>query len=163
MSTNNTQQQFADTASGYCQLIENIDPMDCRTCLATMAGILPQLGTAAEQLPTTSHDSVHTGAMEINARFDLFSRIRSALGKLDSYRLEYDHSDSEHDLSGSLADDFTDIYFDLRYGLDLLASHPEEPELAGASWKTSYELHWQEHLRGATRQLDTLLNSLSPA
>ena len=161
MSTNNTQQAFAEAAGGYCRLIENIDPMDCRTCLATMAGILPQLGAAAEQLPATAPDSVHTGAMEINARFELFSRIRSALGKLDAYRLEYDHSDDEQDLSGSLADDFTDIYFDLRYGLDLLAAHPDDPELASASWKTSYELHWQEHLQGATRQLDTLLKSLS--
>lgn len=161
MSTTNNQQAFADAASSYCQLIENIDPMDCRTCLATMAGILPKLGTAAEQLPATAPDSVHTGAMEINARFELFSRIRSALGKLDAYRLEYDHPDEEQDLSGSLADDFTDIYFDLRYGLDLLAAHPDKPELASSSWKTSYELHWREHLLGATRQLDILLKSLT--
>jgi hypothetical protein len=161
MSSNDTQQRFADAASSYCQLIENIDPMDCRTCLATMAGILPRLGSGAEQLPASEHDAVHTGAMEIDARFELFSRIRSALGKLDSYRLEYDHSDNEHDLSGSLADDFTDIYFDLRYGLDLLATQPDDPDLASASWKTSYDLHWREHLNGATQQLDTLLKSLS--
>ena len=160
MSTINTHQVFADAAGSYCQLIENINPLDCRTCLATMADILPRLGSAAEQLPTIAPDSVHTGAMEINARFELFSRIRSALGKLDAYRLEYDRSNDDQDLSGSLADDFTDIYFDLRYGLDLLTTHPNQPLLASASWKTSYELHWQEHLQGATRQLDTLLKSL---
>jgi hypothetical protein len=153
--------QFTSAAKGYCRLIENIDPMDCRTCLATMAGLLPQLGEAAEKLPMVPAEAVHTGSPEFDARFSLFSRIRSALGKLDAYRLEYDHPDEEQDLSGSLADDFTDIYFDLRYGLALLETHPDEPAKATDSWKTSYELHWKEHLDGATRQLDQLLKSLA--
>ena len=153
--------QFESAANGYCRLIENIDPMDCRACLETMATLLPQLEQAAHRLPVVPAEAVHTGSPEFEARFKLFSRIRSALGKLDSYRLEYDHPDEEQDLSGSLADDFTDIYFDLRYGLALLETHPGEPKIAAASWKTSYNLHWREHLDGAIRQLDKLLKSLS--
>jgi len=153
-------QGFANAAGNYCKLIENIDPMDCRTCLATMAALLPKLNEAATGLPAVAGQTVHTGGPEFNARFELFSRIRSALGKLDSYRLEFDRADEEQDLSGSLADDFTDIYFDLRYGMDLLESQPDQPEIASASWRTSYDVHWREHLKGATVQLDTLLSSL---
>ena len=162
MDANNpTLPRFTEAATSYCQLIENIDPMDCRRCLATMAALLPQLNEAARQLPTVATTAVHTGGPEFNARFELFSRIRSALGKLDSYRLEYDQPDEEQDLSGSLADDFTDIYFDLRYGLDLLDAQPNGAEMASASWRTSYDVHWHDHLRGAAEQLKKLLASLS--
>jgi len=162
MDANNTSlQRFTEAAASYCRLIEHIDPMDCRTCLATMAALLPQLDQAAQRLPPVETTAVHTGGPEYNARFELFSRIRSALGKLDSYRLEYDRPDEEQDLSGSLADDFTDIYFDLRYGLDLLEAQPDGTAMAAASWRTSYDVHWREHLNGAAVQLDTLLNSLA--
>jgi len=137
-----------------------MDVTDCRACLAMMARLMPQLAEAAEQLPAVPSESVHTGSPEFEARFAMFSRIKSALGKLDSYRLEYDGPDEEQDLSGSLADDFTDIYFDLRYGLDLLDADPEAPEVAAASWKTSYDLHWNDHLDGARRQLADLLSKL---
>lgn len=152
--------RIAETARKYCTLIETMDVTDCRACLETMARLMPQLAEAAERLPAVPSESVHTGSPEFEARFAMFSRIKSALGKLDSYRLEYDGPDDEQDLSGSLADDFTDIYFDLRYGLDLLDADPENPEVAAASWKTSYELHWSEHLVGARRQLAELLSKL---
>jgi len=152
--------RITETAREYCTLIENMDVTDCRACLGMMARLMPRLAEAAEQLPTVPTESVHTGSPEFEPRFAMFSRIKSALGKLDSYHLEYDGSDEEDDLSGSLADDFTDIYFDLRYGLDLLETDPGQPEVAAASWKTSYDLHWSEHLDGARRQLAELLSKL---
>lgn len=152
--------QMASAAREYCDLIENMDVTDCRACLATMSRLLPRVGHAAEQLDPEPSATVHTVSPDYDARFGLFSRIKSALGSLDSYRLEYDHPDNQQDLSGSLADDFTDIYFDLRYGLGLLESEPMRPQLATASWHTSFRLHWQEHLTAARGQLDDLLKRL---
>ena len=153
--------RMAATAREYCDLIENMDTTDCRACLTTMARLLPRIGAAAEQLDAVPAEAVHTGTPNYDARFGLFSRIKSALGSLDTYHLEYDQPDDQLDLSGSLADDFTDIYFDLHYGLALLQEDPMQPELATASWRTSYELHWSEHLTGARHQLDALLKRLS--
>jgi hypothetical protein len=57
-------------------------------------------------------------------------------------------------MSGSLADDLTDIYFDLKPGLELLpAAHPE-PVLR--FWLESFELHWGQHLVDAERHLYAL-------
>ena len=152
--------QMIATAREYCELIENMDTTDCAACMSAMSRLLPRLERSAEALPESSEltvEPVHTSTPDYEARFDLFSRIHTALGKIDSYHLEFDHPERADDNSGSLADDFTDIYFDLRYGLDLLDTHPEDPSLAVASWKTSYDLHWREHLRGARPQLTNIL------
>jgi hypothetical protein len=53
-------------------------------------------------------------------------------------------------MTGSLADDLTDIYCELKAGLSLLE---EEPSLARDNWRTGYRLHWGQHLVDASRHL----------
>jgi hypothetical protein len=141
-------------AREYCELIEHLDMQDCDTCLCRMARLLPRLHAAVTALPRTNGDAVYAGVQTLDSRFDLFSRIRAALGERDAYLLEFDRS--QEDRSGSLADDFTDIYFDLRFGLDLVESEPAQASAALASWRRSFDLHWGQHLVDAERQLYAL-------
>jgi len=76
------------------------------------------------------------------------------LGDRDSYWLEFDASPEEMHMSGSLADDLTDIYFDLQHGLQLLDE--AWPQQAAQAWQSSYRMHWGQHLVDAERHLYAL-------
>jgi len=53
-------------------------------------------------------------------------------------------------MSGSLADDLTDIYCELKHGLKLMRV---EPGKALDDWRSGYHLHWGQHLLDAERHL----------
>ncbi len=139
-------------AEEYCDLIEHLDPKDCAVCLGRMARLLPQLHAAIVHIPLPSPAAVELATPDFETRFELFSRLRQAIGEQDSYWLEYDQGNLEP--SGSLADDFTDIYFDLKRGLELAQRGGLERALA--DWKASFQLHWGQHLVDAERQLYAL-------
>jgi hypothetical protein len=95
---------------------------------------------------------------DLDARFDLFTRLRTRLGERDVYWLEFDHpedarADDDH-RTGSLADDLTDIYFELKRGLRLLdAAGPDE---VAHLWGVGFKRHWGQHLVDAERHLYAL-------
>ena len=86
------------------------------------------------------------------------TRLRDLLGERDSYWMEYDAGD-EQCRSGSLADDLTDIYCELKYGLTLLDLQPDDPRSAFEGWRTGYRVHWGQHLLDAERHLYALQTS----
>ena len=107
----------------------------------------------------TSLNAFNAGETEVpgadlDDRFALYSRLRKRLGERDSYWLEFDAAPEEMHMSGSLADDLTDIYFDLQHGLELLDG--AWPQRAAQVWQTSYRLHWGQHLVDAERHLYAL-------
>jgi hypothetical protein len=92
--------------------------------------------------------------VDLDERFELYSQLRRLLGERDRYWLEFDAAPEEMHMSGSLADDLTDIYFDLRHGLELF----DEiwPQRAAQVWQRSYRVHWGQHLVDAERHLYAL-------
>ena len=70
--------------------------------------------------------------------------------------LEFDAAGEDHCQSGSLADDLTDIYCELKYGLTLLDAQPDDPTEAFDGWRTGYRVHWGQHLVDAERHLYAL-------
>jgi hypothetical protein len=90
---------------------------------------------------------------DLDARFELFSHLRDLLGERDGYWLEFDRvGDSAH-MTGSLADDLTDIYCELKHGLRLVDSQPQR---ALKGWRDGFEDHWGRHLFDAQRHLSAL-------
>ena len=145
--------EMAGAAEAYCGLIDNHEYMQ-EYWLEDLMRVLPRLHSAVTSL--NGHDSGGTPApdIDLDVRFDLYSRLRQQLGKRDSYWLEFDAPPDQFHMSGSLADDLTDIYFDLQHGLDLL----EEawPQRAEQVWQATYRMHWGQHLVDAERHLYAL-------
>jgi hypothetical protein len=56
-------------------------------------------------------------------------------------------------MTGSLADDLTDIYCELKHGLRAFDSNTG-PALE--TWVLGYEWHWAQHLADASRHLANL-------
>jgi len=149
-------EQMVEVAQQYCELIEHA--ADCcppsERWLGSVASLLPRINAAVTALDADLASEC-TLSPDLESRFELFSRLYSLLGELDSYWLEFDMLDDDVCKSGSLADDLTDIYCELKSGLDLVRSgnHDVAELKAVASWRESYRAHWGRHLMDAQRHL----------
>lgn len=148
--SNEAMHQMAELAENFCRLVERFEERQLEPWLQEMATMLPQLHAAVGSLAKVESLSVYESNTDYDERFELFTRLYNALGERDGYNYEFDGLDG-HRLSGSLADDITDIYFDLKRGLGLLNDSPQQ---AARDWQQSYEFHWRHHLVDAERQLN---------
>jgi hypothetical protein len=115
-----------------------------------VAELLPKLHAVMTSLGAQFSGKDTTLSPDLDARFELFSHLRELLGERDPYWLEFDHIDEDQGMTGSLADDLTDIYCELKHGLRSCAVQPER---AVQGWLKGYECHWGKHLLDAQRHL----------
>jgi len=147
--------RMRNIAEEYCRLIEGLErrPPDWLERLNTL---LPRLHAAVATLAANRGEDRHYLQPNLDARFELYTRLRDLLGDRDSYWMEFDAAGEDHCKSGSLADDLTDIYCELKYGLTLLDAQPDDPNEAFDGWRTGYRVHWGQHLVDAERHLYAL-------
>ena len=152
-----TTQQMAALANSFCSLVERFEEDQLEGWLVEMTKLLPRLHEAVDALGKLDTVNAYEHSTDYDARFDLFTRLYNALGERDGYNYAYDGIDGQR-LSGTLADDITDIYFDLKHGLRMLE---DDPGQAARNWQHSYEFHWRHHLIDAERQLEPFDKHLS--
>jgi hypothetical protein len=141
--------EMIDLAKSFCHLIENVDELDS-SWLNQLACLLPRLHAAIRALKSNDNGPYCLVSPNLDERFEIFSRLRDRLGTNDSYWMEFDVALDGQAMTGSLADDLTDIYCDLKSGLNILE---EEPGLAVDNWRSSFKIHWGQHLVDASRHL----------
>ena len=139
-------------ARHYCELVDRLD-QGSSDWLQQVASLLPRLHAAVAALNLPEPMNGHYQNADLDARFELYTQLRNLLGDRDSYWMEFDVADDEQSMSGSLADDLTDIYCELKQGLMLIDG---EPERAVAGWHRGYYFHWGQHLVDAERHLYAL-------
>ena len=149
---NNTDELFA-IARRYCTVIESLDDEN-RQLLVQLNEILPRLHAAMTAVPLQD-EGAYDPNVDLDQRFELFSRLRRLLGDLDGYWMEYDVTPDRQEMSGSLADDLTDIYCELKNGLKLLNGDDGTGPTLG-HWRTGFCKHWGQHVVDAERHLYTL-------
>lgn len=148
-------QVLASSAGEYCDLIDHIDQVN-GDWLDNLSSLLPRIHAAISSMEGSDVDQcplVQGADMDMDRRFELYSRLRKLLGDHDGYMLEFDKLEDFDGASGSLADDFTDIYFELKKGLDLLGAEPDALSRAVCVWYGSYLWHWGQHLVDAEKHL----------
>jgi hypothetical protein len=141
--------EMADLARLFCELIEESDTFE-PAWLDAMATLLPRLHVAVGSLDGGNIKTYLPDGTDLDTRFEIFSGLRQRLGPNDSYWMEFDVAQDGQFMTGSLADDLTDIYCELKAGLTLLE---EEPSLARDNWRNGYRIHWGQHLVDASRHL----------
>jgi len=141
-----------EVARQYCELIESSGAGQ-GTWLRAVADLLPRLHAAVTSFDGHPFLGDEELTPDLDARFELYGHLRDLLGERDAYWLEFDLLGDTHSMTGSLADDLTDIYCELKHGLRLVA---EQPEQAVYSWTAGYERHWARHLCDAQRHLSVL-------
>jgi hypothetical protein len=143
---------IAELASRYCRLVE-ASGTGAVPWLAPVADLLPRLHAAALSLEGAEAEDEEPLAPDLDARFELFTHLRGLLGDRDGYWLEFDRMGEHRVMTGSLADDLTDIYCELKHGLRVQDLHPT---LAGQGWYQGFANHWGQHLIDAERHLAAL-------
>ncbi|MCP5418358.1 MAG: DUF5063 domain-containing protein [Chromatiaceae bacterium] len=140
--------EMTAVATDYCNLIEKAGAYN-GNWLEELVSLLPRLHAAVTALGD-AYDLDHSMTPDLDARFELFAVLREMLGKRDEYWMQYDVAQDGQCMSGSLADDLTDIYCELKHGLRLMMS---EPAKALDDWRSGFHLHWGQHLLDAERHL----------
>lgn len=148
--------RLVETARDYCRLIDRIPARE--DWLPPLFQLLPRLHANVVAVPDPGGQDIAPEHSDLDDRFDLFSELRVRLGERDVYWLEFDHpedapGDDEH-RTGSLADDLTDIYFELKRGLRLLEA--SGPDAVAHLWEVGFNRHWGQHLVDAERHLYAL-------
>ena len=115
---------IAELASRYCRLIE-ASGMGATPWLGEVADLLPRLHAAVLSLEGADGEDEEPLAPDLDARFELFTHLRELLGERDGYWLEFDRMGEHRAMTGSLADDLTDIYCELKHGLRVQDLHPQ--------------------------------------
>lgn len=145
--------RVASIARRYCERIDSAGPT-APAWLRDVAGLLPRLHAAMTSCGDEAQEHSGLHPADLDARFEIYTRLRRLLGDRDGYFLEFDRAfDGPEGLTGSLADDLTDIYCELQVGLSL---YEEDPGRALGTWFNAYVEHWQQHLVDAERHLAAL-------
>jgi hypothetical protein len=144
--------ELLDAARAYCALIEQADDGN-QQILPRLLEVLPRLHASIAAFNNSKGDDCHVLEADLDARFELFSRLHQLIGERDSYWLEYDVLTDEECKSGSLADDLTDIYCELKNGLLSLEENIKDTDQAVDSWRCGYKVHWGKHLVDAEKHL----------
>lgn len=132
-------------AAQYCGLIEQ-PPSDNAMLLERLNSLLPRLHAAVAGLNLPSYSALPDLPGDLEQRFELYCRLCSRLGDWDPYWQQFDDISA----TGSLADDLTDIYCELKLGLERL---PGELRQVVQGWTLGYRYHWGQHLVDAERHL----------
>ncbi len=141
--------ELADVARNYCELIESSSE-DSTDWIANVARLLPKIHAVVTSMGHASFTEDHVMVVDLDARFELFTHLRELLGNKDAYWMEFDVAEDGQSMSGSLADDLTDIYCELKHILKVMDGEPtkaEEQILRG------FQVHWGKHLLDAERHL----------
>lgn len=144
--------QLADCAREFCDHIDSLEYAG-RDWLQKLSGLLARVHVAVVEVEADSDGPLPSSGSDYDSRFELYSQLRRKLGDQDHYWMAFDTEAGVDELSGSLADDITDIYFELQQGLKLLETDPTHPRRAANQWRTGYQRHWGQHLVDAERHL----------
>ncbi len=141
-------------AQEYCDFIESAGTSS-RSWLTRIAQLLPRLHAAIANMQIFGGEQGFDLQVDMDERFELYSRLYQLLGDLDPYWMEFDVAQRGQEMSGSLADDLTDIYWELKLGLKGL-EQSLDPEQTLRGWHAGYRKHWGQHLVDAERHLYSL-------
>ena len=144
--------EMINLAQRYCELIE-ASSAELESWLEDVAELLPRLHAAVASLNGKVYSGDVTLMPDLDARFELYTHLVELLGDRDSYWLEFDRIDDSVTMTGSLADDLTDIYCELKHGL---RSVDEDPAQSVQAWLGGFSCHWGQHLTDAERHLSAL-------
>ncbi len=162
--------RFASVAHEFCSAIDSAPNLDRIELLVQVYRILPQLISEAISLPNmelNDDESQEEESRKSQARArlrlsdaqwgQLYEFLKVKLGDFNLYWEVWDPTKDNEAIHGSLADDFADIYRDLKEGLNLSEAHQSLPEDNIWHWRFGYYSHWGKHAIDALRTIHFLL------
>lgn len=163
--------KFTSIAREYCGIVESAQNLGRLELLERVHTILPQLICEAVTLPITEigdtafrddeEAQVSTGVeqdrMNEEQSARLYELLKAKLGDMDIYWQVWNPTKDSVAIHGSLADDFADIYSDLKATITRDGDLRGSPEEVIWEWRTGYYSHWGKHAIDGLKTLHFLL------
>lgn len=147
---------FARLVREFQLLIDKAHPGARHDLLLRCAILLPRIYAAGLTLPDLGHEG-EDEELEVTCPL---AALTTLLGAHDSYQMVYDPTRDFETVTGSIADDLTDIYLDLvRPLLTYDAGHVAD---AVWQWKFNVRGHCGEHIVNVMRPLHFLVDDHLP-
>ncbi|NOX76905.1 MAG: DUF5063 domain-containing protein [Gammaproteobacteria bacterium] len=143
--------RMMSAAVEFCDLIDNFDvPGQDAQWMAQMEKLLPKLHVAVIALSARCEGRRYYHFPDDDKRYELYLRLLRVLQDDDVLWEKHGNGVEKQlqrqRLCDRLADDLTDVYSDLKCGLDLLE---EGVQQAVCEWQNSFYVHWGQHLLDA--------------
>lgn len=146
--------RMATVAKEYCSLVEDLDGLVRGWVWAErMTSLLPRLHVAIISLNGPDYQHGVYDFPDDDARCELYMHLHTVMGKDAEFWSAGDSLQARNILCDLLADDFTDMYFDLKGGLEIIEHDPQQ---AMDNWQCSFYWHWGRHLLDAEHWLHTV-------
>jgi hypothetical protein len=162
--------RFGLIAQRYCSLVDSRSALDKSEFLLQIYRILPELIAEAIRLPLVEFSDDENEAQEatisqIRAKTEikqeewlqLYNSLKEKLGDWDLYWQVFDPLKDNEAIHGSLADDISDIYRDLKDGVSLKDTNGIPPCEIIFDWRLGFFSHWGKHAIDALRTAHFLL------
>jgi hypothetical protein len=143
-------QKFRAAAMKFIEVVDVAPKVGTDAFLANVGRSMAELYSVALSLPAVEPDSAGTDEPPFQReKWDLLRRsLQEKFGSLDAYWQVFDSTANEAPVQGSLAEDISEIYFDLKRSLEL-----EQTDTARSvvlfDWRLDFRSHWGRHLLGA--------------
>ena len=140
----------------YIHLVERAGGTQAHAFLQACARVLPRIYATGLALPNVEPGNDDAAPVVVSP----LARVRSLLGRYDSYWEVFDPYVDESPVVGSLADDLAGIYMDLATPLAAF----DAGRTADAVWEWSFNLrgHCGDHLVDAMRAIHRAVNDHMP-
>ena len=147
--------RMAMVAAEYCTFIDGFNGKDYGTdqrvnWLMRLEKLLPRLHVAMIALEQSVGNVNNYQFHNDDQRCELFLRLNTTLQSdrnlWDAYEENRTRRQSRQELCERMADNLTDMYFDLKQGLKLVDANPV---YAASEWQRSFYAHWGKHLLDA--------------
>lgn len=145
---------MAEMAGAFCRLVDTLGPGgEAQTWWLQMMELLPRLHMAVIALGESRAPCGDYSLPDDEPRFELYIQLNHRFQADPLLGRSLGENPLRSRLCERLADDLTDMYFDLHRGLDLLHRYPGQPQRAAGDWQASFYQHWGKHLLDAERWL----------
>ena len=154
-------QRFAGSARAFCLLIEGCEALTPSALAREAASLLALLRKAGQALPDVAAVSENLIENHVSSGLaaDVSRRVSCKFGRHNMYWEIYDPFEMEEPVAATLADDFADIYGELKDGLVTFDSRSERDVLEAVwHWRFGFENHRGRHLVDALRTLHRIIS-----
>jgi len=147
---NELMEKFRAAAKKFIEDVDAAPQTETNTFLANVGRSMAELYSVALSLPAVEPET--NGADEAPFQTDKFHELRRSLqrtiGSLDTYWQIFDSTQKEEPAQGSLSGDISEIYFDLKQGLELDKTGAPKSDIL-FDWRLDFQHHWGRHLLAA--------------
>ncbi|MGX2038840.1 DUF5063 domain-containing protein [Methylocaldum sp. MU1018] len=149
----------AEAANDYCRLIEHIKANRLEEWLKCVESALLTLDAAVRRLASQELYHAYKLAPDLDARFESYLRLKRYLDGYDELSPSSDFRTYDDLSIGSLSENLTDIYFEVRRGLASYEAGLTDEQSARRIWSDGYRNYWRQHLKEACKRLDLIHSS----